>query len=123
VSSTVALGDPHLDTPAGEHRIDRVVVAVHSDQRLLGHSRHRAAIRIERHSAEWPLLTLLGQSLGRDPADRATRSTVHLLSPPVELVLEVQVVREEPARLEVRAKEPMLTIELPLCLGHHQQQG
>jgi hypothetical protein len=45
------------------------------------------------------------------------RSTVHLLSPPVELVLEVQVVREEPTWLEVRAKEPVLTLELPLRLG------
>src|ERR1700689_4646566 len=45
------------------------------------------------------------------------RPAVHLLSPTVQLVLEVQVVREEPTRLEVRAQEPMLTLRLPLRLS------
>lgn len=67
------------------------------------------------------MLTLIGQSLGRDTADRAMHSTVYLLSPPVQLVLEVQVIREEPTRLEVRAKEPMLTLELSLRFELHTQ--
>jgi hypothetical protein len=45
------------------------------------------------------------------------RPAVHLLSPTVQLILEIQVIREEPARLEVRAKEPMLTLQLPLRLS------
>jgi hypothetical protein len=80
----LALGDADFDTPAGEHRVNGVVVAVHSDQRLLGNPRHSTAIRLERYRPERPLLTLHGQPLGRDIADRAMRSTVHLLSPTVE---------------------------------------
>jgi hypothetical protein len=41
----LALGDPDLDTPIGEHRANGVVVAVHPDQRPLGNPRHPAAIR------------------------------------------------------------------------------
>ena len=42
----LALGHPDLDTPAGEHRVDRVVVAVHSDQRLLRDPRYPAVSTI-----------------------------------------------------------------------------
>jgi hypothetical protein len=69
------LGDPDLDTPASEHRGNGVVVPIYPDQRLLRNPQHPAAIRIDRHHAERPLLTLLGQPLGRDTTDRAMRST------------------------------------------------
>ena len=49
-------------------------------------------------------------------ADRAVLTTVRLLGPAVELVLEVQVVREGPARLEVLLQIVVLALELPLRL-------
>ena len=113
----LAWGDTDLDTPPGEYRVQRVVVAVDPDQRLLGDPRHPAAIRLERHLAERPQLPLMRQPLGRDTTDRAMHPTVHLLSPAVELLLKVQVVRERPTRLKVRPKEPMLTLQLSFRLS------
>ena len=120
VSRTVAvisrLGDADLDTPAGEARVQRVVVAIDPDQWLLGNPRHPTPVRVDASPGRAAERPLGGQPLGRDTTDRAMRPAVHLLGPAVQLVLEVQVVCEEPARLEVELKEPVLTLELPLRL-------
>ncbi|MGA8353497.1 MAG: hypothetical protein WB698_04960 [Solirubrobacteraceae bacterium] len=42
--------------------------------------------------------------------------TVRLLRPAVELILKVQVVREEPARLEVTLQKPVLPLRLKISV-------
>src|ERR1700729_3689407 len=111
------LGDAELDAPASESWVDRVVVAVNTNERLRRDAQHSAAIGV-RHRGGQPSAPglLLREPPCRDRADRAMNPTVRLVGPGVETVLKIEVVREYPAGLEVRAHEPMPLLELPLRL-------
>ena len=116
MSSTTAvicgLGDADLDATTGERRVDRVVVAINPDERLRRHPDHLAAVDVRhpRWQRSHPSL-LLDEPLGRDRANRPMHPPVGLLGPRVEPVLEVEMVREHPARLEVRAHEPVRALQ------------
>jgi hypothetical protein len=111
------LGHTNLDATPGEPRVEGVVVAVNTNQRLLRDSEHPPPVGLEHDLAERPQLPLLDQALSRNSPDPAVEATVGHLSPAVELVLEVEVVREGPSLLEVIAHEPVRALQLPLRLS------
>ena len=98
----LGLGDAQLDPPAGERRIDGVVIAIDAKIRLLRDPNHRPSVGVRQllgqRSHPHPLLD---EPLGRDGADRAMHPLVDPVTPAVELVLEVEVVGEAPCGLEV----------------------
>ena len=104
----VLLGDAHLDPATGERGIDGVVVAIHPHERLGRDADDVAAVGVGHLSRQRPhLFAFLGQPLRGDRSDRAVHPPVGLLSPGVKPVLEVEMVGEHPARLEVGAHEPV----------------
>jgi len=113
----VRLRHPQLDPAAREPRVDRIIVAIHPDQRLRRHPDDLAAVHIGHRGGQRPhLLLLLDQALGRNHARRAMHPPVGLLAPRVQAVLIVEGVREHPTRLEVRTHEPVRTLQHTLRL-------
>jgi hypothetical protein len=83
----------------GERWVDGVVVAIDAEIGLLGHTNHRPPVTVRQPVRQRPHpCPLLDQPLSRDGTDRAMHPPVDAVTPPVELVLEVEVVREPPAR-------------------------
>ena len=116
----LALADANFDATADEVRVQRVVVGVEPDVRIGRHPRHPAAV-------EYP--ALLGQRRASPRAPRASRSTGRARSVlcvralafsnhAVELQLEVEMVREPPARLEVASPgTPAAARRTPFACG------
>ena len=97
------LADTDFDATADEVRIQRVVVGVKPDVRIGRHPGHPAPVQVRLASGQRPHhLSLLEQTIDRPLAQRLVRPRVGLLKPRVELQLEVEMVREPPAGLEVR---------------------
>ena len=100
----LSLGDTQLDTAADQARVERVVAAVDTDVRVGRHARDPASVDVGQPLRQRPHhLQLLRQSINRAAAQRAVEAQVGTLAEPaVELVLEVELVRERTARLEAR---------------------
>src|SRR6516165_1514933 len=116
--SDLTLAHAQLDAAAGEARIERVVVGVKAQIRLLGHADHAAQLT-RRHplGQRAHALELGDQAPGGDRADAAVKANVGALGEPaVELPLEVDVVGEAARRLEVGAQEAVVAVSLALGL-------
>jgi hypothetical protein len=111
------LVDTDLDAPADQRRIEAVVVGVQAQMRVARNA-HRPAARGVGHlvGQRRHRLPLIDQAIERPGTERLVRARVDLPKPGVELVLEVQLVREPPARLEVRLRVALQPLDRALGL-------
>ena len=116
-SGHMRLRNAELDPAAGERGVDRVIVAINPKIWLLRHASHDPAVKIRQPVRQRPHLgALLQQPLSRDSSDRAMHPLVDPVTPAVELVLEVKMVREPTPRHEVGTHEPVRALKDPLRL-------
>src|SRR6202041_1278899 len=113
----LSLRDPDFHSPSDEAGVQRIVVGVNANVRIGGHPRHPPPVDVGLlHGKLTHHLELLGEPVDRPGAQRLVGASVGLLEPNVELQLEVEVVREVPAGLEVALHIPLQTLDRSLRL-------
>src|SRR5215211_1473587 len=115
----LALGDPDLDSSAGQTRVERVVVGVPAQVGLGGDACREAAVEFGHRARQRAHPLAFGlEPLGGHRADAAVKARVGALrKPAVELVLVVELRDEAAGRLEAALEEVMQALERPLCLA------
>lgn len=118
-----AVADPDLDALADEVGIQRVVAGIEANVGIATDPEHPAPIGV-RHDLRQHAhhLELLSQAVDGPRADRAVLPRIDLHKPHVELVLEVALVGEHAARLEVGLHEPLQPLDGPLACGSRGRQ-
>jgi hypothetical protein len=113
----LAVSDPDLDAAADEVGVQRVVAGIEPNVRIRRDPGHPPAVGVRcqvgqrGHDRQ-----LLGQAINRPGPGRAVRSRVDPLKPRVELVLEVELVREHAPRFEVRLRVALQPLDRALGL-------
>ena len=112
-----ALVGDDLDPATDERRIQAVVVGVQAQVRV-GRDAHRPPlggvghpVGQQRHHCK-----LVGKAINRPRAQRLVHPRVDPSEPSIELVLEVQLAGEAPARLEVRLRVALQPLDHALGL-------
>jgi hypothetical protein len=108
----------HLDPLADQARVQRVVVAVKAQVGLRRDARYEAAVAVGQARGQRPHQgALLGAALGDDRARGPVHAPVDAIAPVIELMLEVERVREPAAGLEVAVQEAMAALQRALGLA------
>ncbi len=88
-------------------RADRVVVAIDAQVGLLGDPQHLSAVDVQASPAGAAVSVLAPRRPApENRADRSMHAPVGSIAPAVELGLEVQRVRQPPARSKLRSRAP-----------------
>jgi hypothetical protein len=92
-----------------------VVIAINPEIRLLGHPHHGPPVGVRQPTGQRSHPgPFLDEPFGRDGADRAMHPLINPVAPAIELVLEVEMVREPTPWHEVGAHEPVRALQDPL---------